>query len=626
MESVTAHTGPTSANASRTESEGHPAAHAATIVEAFELTSAALGGQVAIRTKGDEQTLTWEQWHRRVRDLAGGLHKLGLARGQTLAIMLSNRPEFHVVDLGAVTLGATPFSIYQTYAANQIEYVVSDAAARIAVVERQYLDQLLEARRNLHDLEHVILVDPPAGESLAAGESLPAGVLTLAQVEASGRDPEAQAAVERAAAGVQPEDVLTLIYTSGTTGPPKGVQLSHRNLMHTVAGIERLVRFPPQSRVISWLPAAHIAERNAHHYVPIVYGMQITSCPDPRQVLSYLPEVRPHWFFAVPRIWEKLKAGLETMVAGQPLQQREGTEHALAAAVEKVRLEQRGEPVPAELAAEVAAADEQIFAGLRTMLGFDEVRAVNVGAAPTPLEVLEFFHAIGIPLAELWGMSETCGAGCVNPPERIKLGTVGPPAPGVEIALADDGEVLVRGDTVMLGYRGDAARTAETIDPDGWLHTGDIGELDADGYLRIVDRKKELIINAAGKNMSPANIEAAIKSVSPLIGQACAIGDRRPYNTALIVLDADFAPMWASQHGLEGRELEQLAGEPAVRAAVQEAIDAANARLARVEQIKKFTIVPGDWLPGEDELTPTMKLKRKPIAAKYEAEIEAMYS
>jgi long-chain acyl-CoA synthetase len=626
MESVTAHTGPTSANASRTESEGHPAAHAATIVEAFELTSAALGGQVAIRTKGDEQTLTWEQWHRRVRDLAGGLHKLGLARGQTLAIMLSNRPEFHVVDLGAVTLGATPFSIYQTYAANQIEYVVSDAAARIAVVERQYLDQLLEARRNLHDLEHVILVDPPAGESLAAGESLPAGVLTLAQVEASGRDPEAQAAVERAAAGVQPEDVLTLIYTSGTTGPPKGVQLSHRNLMHTVAGIERLVRFPPQSRVISWLPAAHIAERNAHHYVPIVYGMQITSCPDPRQVLSYLPEVRPHWFFAVPRIWEKLKAGLETMVAGQPLQQREGTEHALAAAVEKVRLEQRGEPVPAELAAEVAAADEQIFAGLRTMLGFDEVRAVNVGAAPTPLEVLEFFHAIGIPLAELWGMSETCGAGCVNPPERIKLGTVGPPAPGVEIALADDGEVLVRGDTVMLGYRGDPERTAETIDPDGWLHTGDIGELDADGYLRIVDRKKELIINAAGKNMSPANIEAAIKSVSPLIGQACAIGDRRPYNTALIVLDADFAPMWASQHGLEGRELEQLAGEPAVRAAVQEAIDAANARLARVEQIKKFTIVPGDWLPGEDELTPTMKLKRKPIAAKYEAEIEAMYS
>jgi long-chain acyl-CoA synthetase len=593
---------------------------ATTMVEAFESTCAALGDRVAIRTKGDEQTLTWAQWHERVRNLAGGLHKLGLGRGDTLAIMLGNRPEFHVVDMAAVTLGATPFSIYQTYAPNQIEFVVSDADARIAVVERQYLERLLEAREHLPHLERVIVVDHPDLESLSEG------VLTLAEVEAFGSDPQTQAAVDEAAAQVGPEDVLTLIYTSGTTGPPKGVQLCHRNLLAAVQGIERMVDFPPESRVISWLPAAHIAERGAHHYLPIVYGLQITSCPDPRQVLSYLPEVRPQWFFAVPRIWEKLKAGLETMVAGQPEEQRAGTERALAAAVEKVRLEQRGEPVPEALAAEVAAADEQIFAGLRKMLGFDEVRAVNVGAAPTPLAVLEFFHAIGIPLSELWGMSETCGAGCVNPPERIKLGTVGPPAPGVEISLAEDGEVLVRGEVVMLGYRGDPEKTAETIDPEGWLHTGDIGELDEDGYLRIVDRKKELIINAAGKNMSPANIEAAIKSASPLIGQACAIGDSRPYNTALIVLDADFAPMWGAQHGLEGRSLEELAGEPAVREAVQQAIDAGNARLARVEQIKKFTIVPGDWLPGEDELTPTMKLKRKPISEKYAAEIEAMYS
>jgi long-subunit acyl-CoA synthetase (AMP-forming) len=588
------------------------------MVEAFDITCAAGGESVAIRTKGDAQTLSWAQWRRRVRDLAGGLHRLGLRRGETLALLLGNRPEFHVADMAAVTLGATPFSIYQTYAANQIEFVVSDAAARIAIVERQYLDRLLQARNNLAHLEHVILVDPE-------GE-LPDGVLTLEDVEASGRDADLQDAVERAAAQVGPEDVLTLIYTSGTTGPPKGVQLCHRNLLSAVSGIERMVQFPKGSRVISWLPAAHIAERGAHHYLPIVYGLQITSCPDPREVMAYLPEVRPQWFFAVPRIWEKLKAGLETMLAGLPDEQREPTERALAAAVEKVRLEQRGEPVPEALAVEVAAADEQIFAGLRSMLGFDEVKAVNVGAAPTPIEVLELFHAIGIPLSELWGMSETCGAGCVNPPERIKLGTVGPPAPGVEIAIAPDGEVLVRGEVVMLGYRGAPEKTAEAIDPEGWLHTGDIGELDEDGYLKIVDRKKELIINAAGKNMSPANIEAAIKSASPLIGQACAIGDARSYNTALIVLDADFAPLWASKHELEGATLEQLAGEPAVREAVQQAIDAANSTLARVEQIKKFTIVPGDWLPGEDELTPTMKLKRKPIAQKYAAEIEAMYA
>jgi long-chain acyl-CoA synthetase len=611
-----------SQTAASTSAEPAPssAAHATTMVQAFELTSSAFADRVAIRTKDDEQTLTWAQWHRRARDLAGGLHLLGLRRGETMAILLANRPEFHVADMAAVTLGATPFSIYQTYAPNQIEFVVSDAAARIAIVESQYLDGLLEARRSLPRLEHVILLDPPADGTL------PEGVITLAQVEQSGRTRELQAAVEDAAAAVDPEDVLTLIYTSGTTGPPKGVQLCHRNLLSAVTGIERVVRFPENARVISWLPAAHIAERGAHHYLPIVYGLEITSCPDARQVMAYLPEVRPHWFFAVPRIWEKLKAGLETMLAGMPDEQRAGTEQALAAALRKVRLEQAGEAVPAELAAEVATADEQVFTGLRHMLGFDEVQAVNVGAAPTPVEVLEFFHAIGIPLSELWGMSETCGAGCVNPTDKIKIGTVGPPAPGIEISLAEDGEVLIRGDVIMLGYRGAPEKTAETIDPEGWLHTGDIGQIDSDGYLKIVDRKKELIINAAGKNMSPANIEATVKTASPLIGQACTIGDARSYNTALLVLDADFAPMWAAKHGLDGLSLEQLATEPAMLAAIQEAVDAANAKLARVEQLKKFTLLGRDWLPGGDELTPTMKLKRKPIAEKYASEIEAMYA
>jgi long-subunit acyl-CoA synthetase (AMP-forming) len=260
------------------------------------------------------------------------------------------------------------------------------------------------------------------------------------------------------------------------------------------------------------------------------------------------------------------------------------------------------------------------------MLGLDEVIAINVGAAPTPPEVLEFFHAIGLELAELWGMSETCGAGTCNRPGEVKLGTVGPPAPGCEIKLAEDGEVLIRGDVVMKGYRNQPEKTAETIDSDGWLATGDIGEIDDDGYLRIVDRKKELIINAAGKNMSPVNIESALKGASPLIGQVAAIGDRRPFNTALIVLDADFAPAWASKQGIEDTSLEALAGNEQLREAVQAGVDKGNEALARVEQIKKFTLVPGDWEPGGDELTPTMKLKRKPIAEKYSDEIEAMYA
>jgi long-chain acyl-CoA synthetase len=564
------------------------AQNARTIAEAFRLTAAERQDDVAIRTKGDEFTITWGALRERVDALAGGLAQLGLERGDTLALMIGNRPEFHICDLAGMMIGAAPFSIYSTYTAEQITYLLTDAEAKILICEHEYLDRVLEARRELPGLEHVIVID---------GEA-PAGILHLSEVE--GADPSFD--VEASVALIEPTDVLTLIYTSGTTGPPKGVQLIHRNLLAAVEGLDVLIEFPRDGRVISWLPSAHIAERNAHHYLPIVYGLQITCCEDPRQVLSYLPEVRPSWFFAVPRIWEKLKAGLETMIGSQPPEQRAAMEAAVAASIEKVRLEQRGEAVPDELAEQVAKADAEIFAGLRATLGLDQVEAINVGAAPTPVEVLEFFHAIGLPLAELWGMSETCGAGSVNPPGKIRIGTVGPPAPGVEIKLDTDGEVLIKSEVVMLGYRNLPEKTAEAFTEDGWMRTGDIGVFDEEGYLKIVDRKKELIISAGGKNMSPANIEATLKTASPLIGQACCIGDMRPYNTALIVLDADFAPMWAAQHGIEDTTLESLAGDERIREAVAEGVEAANQKLAKVEQIKKFTIVEGDWLPGGDAL------------------------
>jgi long-chain acyl-CoA synthetase len=595
-----------------TQSMTREALGAATIAEAFRITARERAGEIAIRTRQDASTITWGELRERVDALAGGLARLGVKRGDTVALMLSNRPEFHLCDLAAMMLGAAPFSIYNTYTHEQIQYIVGDADAKVLICEQQFLPQVREARRSLSELEYVIVVD---------GEA-PLGTLALSEVEGSNPDFDVDASV----AQIKSEDVLTLIYTSGTTGPPKGVQLVHRNLLATVESIENLIDFPRDGRVISWLPAAHVAERNAHHYLPIVFGLQITCCDDPREVLACLPEVRPSWFFAVPRIWEKLKAGLETMIAGEPDDRRVHTQAAIEAAVRKVRMEQSNEPVPPELAEQVARADAEIFAGMRTMLGLDQVEAINVGAAPTPIEVLEFFHAIGLPLAELWGMSETCGAGSVNPPSKIKLGTVGPPAAGIEIKLDTDGEVLVKSDVVMLGYRNLPEKTAETFTEDGWLRTGDIGVFDEDGYLTIVDRKKELIISAAGKNMSPANIEATLKSSSPLIGQACCIGDRRPYNTALIVLDADFAPAWAAKQGIETPELESLATDERVRAAVQEAVDGANAKLARVEQIKKIEIVRGDWLAGGDELTPTMKLKRKPIGEKYADAIEAMYS
>jgi long-chain acyl-CoA synthetase len=588
------------------------AVDAPTLTEALRRTAGSHPDIVAVRTADDSVSLTWSQLLARVDAVAGGLAALGLGRGDTVAILLGNRPEFHIVDLAAVTVGAIPFSIYVTYPPAEVEYLVSDADARVAIVEQAHLPVMLAARERLPRLERVIVVDGAA----------PEGTVSLAEIE--GSDPGFDAAAAVSEAG--PDDLVTLIYTSGTTGHPKGVQLSHRAIMFSAKGVQEVIPIEPGGRVISWLPAAHIAERMAHHYIPVIYAATVTTCPDPRSILSYLPQVRPTWFFAVPRIWEKLKAGLETMQAAQPEEQRKPIQDALAAAVRRVRLKQRGEPVPPELERKVAEADEQLFSKLREMLGLDQAKGVNVGAAPTPLEVLEFFHALGIELAELWGMSETCGIGAVNRPGHVKLGTVGPPSPGVEMKIAQDGELLVRGEFLMLGYRNAPDRTAEALDHDGWLHTGDIGTIDEGGYLRIVDRKKEIIINTAGKNMSPANIEAAIKSCSPLIAQACCIGDRRPYNTALVVLDADFAPQWAAQHGIAASTLAELATEPQMVAAVQTAIDEADEQLARVEQIKKFTIVAGDWLPGGDELTPTMKLKRRPIAAKYAAMIDAMYA
>jgi len=524
-----------------------------TVCAAFQATVAERGDEVALRTRGGEVQLTWREYDARVRRVAAGLHALGLRRGDTLAIMLTNRPEFHVVDGAAMHLGAVPFSIYNTSSAEQVEFLLRDSGARIAIVEAAFRDRVA--------CEQVVCADEL--------DSLPAGNLDF----------------DAAWQAVRPEDLLTLIYTSGTTGDPKGVQLSHRNMRFTMASYDAVLHFPRGGDVVSYLPMAHIAERNCSHYFPMRFGFRVTCCPDAREVVGYFPEVRPAWFFAVPRVFEKLRAAIEA-----------GADERLRGVISRGQAGAR------------ADGDEAVLAALHAKLGLDRIQALNVGAAPTPPEVIDFFHAIGLPLGELWGMSETTAIGACNPPERVKVGTVGPPVPGVQIRLADDGEIELRGPCVMPGYHGRPDLTRDAFTPDGWLLTGDVGAFDADGYLSIVDRKKELIINAAGKNMSPANIESRLKAASPLIGSAVVIGDRRPYNVALIVLE-------------EGGD-----GAAASEEAVAAAVEAANARLSTVEQVKRFTILDAEWEPGGDELTPTMKLKRKPIAAKYAAEIEALYA
>jgi long-chain acyl-CoA synthetase len=558
---------------------------AATVSEAFQLTARAHPDRCALRLKDDEFSITWAEYADKVRRTAAGLAGLGLGRGDTMGIMLTNRPEFHWFDAAALHLGATPFSIYNTYAPEQVEYQLQDAGADIVITEKAFADRI-------RGVEHVIVIDDGGEVESHASEDI--------DFEAAWR-------------AVEPDDVLTLIYTSGTTGPPKGVQVTHANLISAVNGFDQVIAFPDYGRVVSWLPMAHIAERACSHYLPMLIGFATTCCPDPRQVVAYLPEVKPTWFFAVPGIWEKLKAAIEAGVAAEPdAAKKQATEWALGVGLKKVRAEQAGEEVPEELAQEYAKADELVLSKIRARLGLDQIESVNVGAAPTPREVIEFFHAIGVPLAELWGMSETTGYGAVNPPDKIKIGTVGPAAPGAEIKLADDGEVLMRGPMVTSGYRNQPEKTREAIDDEGWLHTGDVGEFDEDGYLKIVDRKKELIINAAGKNMSPANIEAKVKAASPLIGQVIAIGDGKPYNVALVTLDPDVAPAYPDP--------------AAAQAEVERGVAAANEQLARVEQIKKFKVLPVEWQPGGEELTPTMKLKRKPIHEKYAAEIDELYA
>jgi long-subunit acyl-CoA synthetase (AMP-forming) len=585
-----------------------------TMCAAFQVTAAERADAVAIRTKGDEFSITWGDYADKVKRLAAGLAALGLERGKTIGLLLNNRPEFHLVDTAAMHLGATPYSVYNTYTAEQIEYLVQDAGNTIIVTEEAYLDTALKVQEACGSVEHVIDVDGGGRE----------GTMSLEELEGAGKDDFDFEAAWRA---VEPDDVLTLIYTSGTTGPPKGVQIMHKNELVAGRSFDQIIQFPEGASVVSYLPMAHIAERSCSQYLPIMFGFAVTDCPNAREVVGYLPDVRPSWFFSVPRIFEKLKAALEAgMAAEEDEQRKQATEWALGVGMKKVKAEQAGEEVPSELAEEYEKADSLVLSKIREKLGLDRLEALNVGAAPCPAEVIEFFHAIGLPLAELWGMSETCGAGCCNRPEHIKIGTVGPAAPGVELKLGEDGELLMKSGVVMKGYRGDEEKTRETIDSDGWLHTGDIAEIDDDGFVKIVDRKKELIINAAGKNMSPANIEAKVKTSSGLIGQAICIGDRRPYNVALITLDPDVAPGFAKEHGLSDTSMEALAGEQAVIDEIQAGIDRANEQLARVEQIKKFKVLPTDWEPGGDELTPTMKLKRKPIHEKYADEIEELYS
>ncbi|MFD3427066.1 AMP-dependent synthetase/ligase [Nocardia fluminea] len=581
-----------------------------TVPAAFQQTAALRPDQIALRTVGGTQEITWAEYATRVRALAAGLAKLGVGHGDAVGIMLTNRPEFNLIDTAALHLGAIPFSVYNTSSTEQIAHVFANAGNKVVITEQAFLDTI---RASGAAIEHTVIVDGTAE-----------GTVTLAELES---DPAPDFDFDAAWQAVQPGDLATLIYTSGTTGPSKGVELTQSNVIAQVVG---LVSGPLpvgfDDRAVSYLPAAHVADRISAHAMSLLTGIQITTVTDPREIAAALPDARPTVFFGVPRVWQKIKAGIENKLAVEPSPVKKALANwAIGVGVAQARAKLAGKS-SLVLGVQHKIADTLVLSKLREALGFAELKVAASGAAPVPPETLEYFLGLGFAVSEVWGMSETAGVGTYTEIDKPRPGSVGRVMDGVELRLDADGEVLIRGPIITPGYRNMPDKTAEAIDEEGWLHTGDIGTLDADGYLRIVDRKKELIISEAGKNIAPSNIENAMKAASSMIGQAVAIGEARAYITALIMLDPDVAALRAKDFGATDATHAELARRQEIVDEVREAVLAGNRKLSRVEQIKRFVIVENLWEPGGDELTPKMSLKRTPISNKYAETIEQLYA
>jgi long-chain acyl-CoA synthetase len=591
-----------------------------TICTAFADAVARWGDKPALHWKenGDWRTLTWSEYRDQVAAVALGLRSLGFGPGQFGLIMARNVPEHVIADLGIVHAGGTAISVYNTLAAEQVEYVANHSEATVAFVEDEsFLEKFLAIRASTPNLRHLVLIRGEAPEGVTAWNSLLENGRQLYAAEPRAFDESWRA--------VGPEDTISLIYTSGTTGPPKGVVYSHNNVMWTMESVDRTWSLEPGQKFVSYLPLAHVAERFTSQWRGIQIGGEVWLCPDPNLLLAYLVEARPTFFVGVPRVWEKLMAGLQAGIAAEPDEaKRQMVQGALSAAISAYRLRREGKPVPEELAATVERA-QPLFVLLRSKVGLDQCTIAVTSTAPCRPEVHEFWAAIGLPLYEVWGMSELTGPATVVPMDDHQAPSIGKPMPGVEVQLGDDGEILVRGGNVMVGYYKEPAKTADIIDKEGWVHSGDIGAQGLNGQFRIIDRKKELIITSAGKNISPSNLESLAKS-SPIIGQAVAVGDARNFISVLVVLDPQVAPAWAKARGIAAATMAELAEDPTVIAEVRRALTAANTHLSRVEQFKRFTILPTEWSPESEELTPTMKLKRRVIYSKYNPQIEAMYA
>jgi long-chain acyl-CoA synthetase len=596
-----------------------------TIVAVFRDAARARPDAPALRTRDEEgwRAITWREYEQAVAEVACGLRKLGLEPGDRAGILSGNRPEWHVADMGMLAAGTVSVPVYQTSSSSQVAHVLADSGSRVCFVEDgTQLSKILLRRHELPALERVVVMGPLEGADdgfvITLGDLRDLGATALA--EDPGRADELVGHVE-------PDDIATIVYTSGTTGPPKGAVITHANIMATLRSLITVVQLRPTDRFLSFLPLSHITERSVSHFGQVAAGGETWFARSIGTVPDDLRACRPTLFFAVPRVWEKFRDGVVEAAEGAPVPLRQLIGRYLDLVQERAAGgEEWGTPVQRTT---FAALDSSIGRLLRRRLGLDQSRLLASGAAPIHPDLLRWFAAAGLTIAEGYGQTEVSLCSTLNPPDAIRIGTVGRAIPGVEIRIADDGEILVRGGNVCAGYWQRPDATAELIDPDGWLHTGDLGALDPDGYLRVTGRKKDLIITAYGKNISPSSLETALRN-EHLISQAVVVGDNRAYLTALIAVDLDAAAEWAAHTGrsraLGATGLGSLAEDEAFRAEIEAAVNRVNAVHSHAEGIRKWRLLPRDLTMDAGELTPTLKVRRDVVVREFADLVAEMYA
>jgi long-chain acyl-CoA synthetase len=606
---------------------------ARTIVERFTEHVLNNPDKVALRYKSDGgwREITWSGYGEQVRRAGKGLLALGFVPTTKMALLSRNRPEWHIADVACLSIGGTTAPVYVTNSPEQVRHVVSDSDSTIAVIENaEQLEKILKMRSELSSLEKVVVLD---GNGIDADGTF---VMTWQQLLAAGES-VSDDSFSAAVSAVRPEDLATLVYTSGTTGNPRGVMLTHANIWWTSVRSEERIPLPERAnaRTISYLPLSHIAERMISHFLQIYYGSETWFAGSIQSLVDDMKDCRPTYFFGVPRVWEKFYAGLQArMDAADPKAVKTRLAHrAIRVGRSVTEAEQQAVARGLRMSdarigwatrIQHAALDRLVLHKIRAAFGLDACALALSAAAPLSPDLILFFHSVGIKVTEGYGQSEDCGPTSWNPPDAVKIGTVGTPFPGVDVRIADDGEILVRGGNVSPGYYNDARATADGREAGGWLHSGDVGELDEFDYLKITDRKKDIIITAGGKNVAPQEIENRLKA-HPLISQVVVIGDRRPFLSALITLDEDQVPEWAREGGEPDGGVVAIANSERCHEELQNAIDNVNREFASVEGIKKFRVLERDFIQAENEITPTLKVRRRHIGNIYADVIEEIY-